>query len=107
MSSWLKVAALAGSAAVELQLDRTIRDYQSGLEQSYGIALSGRVLGGEVRRAREAFDAVADRECCGQLSGTAGASSPNGSEASPISSTIESPAILTRSAESEVGASQH
>ena len=72
MSSWLNAAALAGSAAVELHLDRTVRDYQSALEQAHDIALSGQALGREVRRAREAFDALADQERSGQLSGTAG-----------------------------------
>ena len=59
-------------AAVELHLDRTVRDYQSALEQAHEIALSGQALGREVRRAREAFDALADQERSGQLSGTAG-----------------------------------
>ncbi len=72
MSSWLNAAALAGSAAVELHLDRTVRDYQSALEQAHDIALSGQALGREVRRAWEAFDALADQERSGQLSGTAG-----------------------------------
>ena len=72
MSSWLNAAALAGSAAVELHLDRTVRDYQSALQQAHDIALSGQALGREVRRAREAFDALADQERSGQLSGTAG-----------------------------------
>lgn len=72
MSSWLNAAALAGSAAVELHLDRTVRDYQSALEQAHDIALAGQALGREVRRAREAFDALADQERSGQLSGTAG-----------------------------------
>lgn len=72
MSSWLNAAALAGSAAVELHLDRTVRDYQSALEQAHDIALSGQALGREVRRARETFDALADQERSGQLSGTAG-----------------------------------
>ena len=72
MSSWLNAAALAGSAAVELHLDRTVRDYQTALEQAHDIALSGQALGREVRRAREAFDALAVQERSGQLSGTAG-----------------------------------
>jgi hypothetical protein len=72
MSSWLNAAALAGSAAVEQHLDLTVRDYQSALEQAHDIALSGQALGREVRRARESFEALADQERSGQLSGTAG-----------------------------------
>jgi len=72
MSSWLNAAALAGSAAVEQHLDRTVRDYQSALEQAHDIALSGQALEREVQRARETFEALADQERSGQLSGTAG-----------------------------------
>ena len=72
MSSWLNAAALAGSAAVEQHLDLTVRDYQSALEQAHDIALSGQALGREVQRAKEAFEALADQERSGQLSGTAG-----------------------------------
>jgi hypothetical protein len=72
MSSWLNAAALAGSAAVEQHLDLTVRDYQSALEQAHDIALSGQALGREVQRAREAFEALADQERSGQLSGAAG-----------------------------------
>ncbi|SNT02138.1 hypothetical protein SAMN05421757_105155 [Tropicimonas sediminicola] len=72
MSSWLNAAALAGSAAVEQHLDYTVRDYQAALEQSHDIALSGQALGREVQRAREAFEALADQERSGELSGAAG-----------------------------------
>lgn len=72
MSSWLNAAALAGSAAVELHLDRTVRDYQSALEQSHEIALSGQALEREVRRAREHFEALANQEKAGELSGNPG-----------------------------------
>ena len=72
MSSWLNAAALAGSAAVELHLERAVRDYQSALEQAHDISLSGQALGREVQRARETFDALADQERSGQLSGAAG-----------------------------------
>ncbi|NNU81797.1 hypothetical protein HMH01_15275 [Halovulum dunhuangense] len=72
MSSWLNAAALAGSAAVEQHLENTVRDYQAALEQSHEIALSGLALGREVQRAREAFEALADQERSGDLSGTAG-----------------------------------
>ncbi|WP_322893544.1 MULTISPECIES: hypothetical protein [unclassified Yoonia] len=72
MSSWLNAAALAGSAAVEQHLDTTVRDYQSSLEQAHNIALSAQSLRQEVRRAREAFEALAEQERSGELSGTAG-----------------------------------
>ena len=72
MSSWLNAAALAGSAAVEQHLEGTVRDYQLALGRAHDIALSGQALGREVQRAREAFEALADQERSGQLSGTAG-----------------------------------
>ena len=72
MSSWLNAAALAGSAAVEQLLERTVRGYQSALEQAHDIALSAQALEREVRRAREAFEALAEQERSGELSGTAG-----------------------------------
>lgn len=72
MSSWLNAAALAGSAAVEQHLERTVRDYQGALEQAHDIALSGQALMQEVRRAREAFESLAVQEESGELSGTAG-----------------------------------
>lgn len=72
MSSWLNAAALAGSAAVEQHLDTTVRDYQTSLEQAHNIALSAQALRQEVRRAREAFEALAEQERSGELSGTAG-----------------------------------
>lgn len=72
MSSWLNAAALAGSAAVEQHLENTVRDYQAALERSHQIGLSGQALGREVQRAREAFEALADQERSGELSGTAG-----------------------------------
>ena len=72
MSSWLNAAALAGSAAVEQHLGKTVRDYQAALEQAHEIALSGQTLGREVQRARETFEALAQQERVGELSGTAG-----------------------------------
>ncbi len=72
MSSWLNAAALAGSAAVEQHLANTVRDYQAALEKAHEIALSGQALGREVQRAREAFEALAQQERVGELSGTAG-----------------------------------
>ncbi len=72
MSSWLNAAALAGSAAVEQHLEYTVRSYQSALEQAHDIALTGQSLEREVQRARESFEALADQERTGRLSGTAG-----------------------------------
>ncbi|WP_417839593.1 hypothetical protein [Tritonibacter scottomollicae] len=72
MSSWLNAAALAGSAAVEQHLENTVRDYQGGLERAHEIALSGQALGREVERARQTFEALADQERSGDLSGAAG-----------------------------------
>ena len=72
MSSWLNAAALAGSAAVEQHLENTVRDYQSALERSHSIALSGQALGHEVERARQNFEDLTELEQSGDLSGTAG-----------------------------------
>ena len=44
MSSWLNAAALAGSAAVEQHLDRTVEHYQKDLERAHSIALAGQNL---------------------------------------------------------------
>jgi hypothetical protein len=72
MSSWLNAAALAGSAAVEQHLEKTVRSYQTAIEKAHDIALSGQSLGREVERARQSFEDLADLEKSGNLSGTAG-----------------------------------
>ena len=72
MSSWLNAAALAGSAAVEQHLEKTVQEYQLALRRSHDIAISGQSLGREVQRARENFETLADQEISGNLSGTAG-----------------------------------
>ena len=72
MSSWLNAAALAGSAAVEQHLERTVQEYQIALRRAHDIAISGQSLGREVQRARENFEALAEQESSGNLSGTAG-----------------------------------
>lgn len=72
MSSWLNAAALAGSAAVEQHLEKTVQEYQLGLRRAHDIAISGQSLGREVQRARENFEALAEQESNGNLSGTAG-----------------------------------
>lgn len=72
MSSWLNAAALAGSAAVEQHLEKTVQEYQLALRRAHDIAISGQSLGREVQRARENFEALADQESSGNLSGTAG-----------------------------------
>lgn len=43
MSSWLNAAALAGSAAVEQHLAKTVQDYQNSLERAHEVALTGPV----------------------------------------------------------------
>ena len=72
MSSWLNAAALAGSAAVEQHLEKTVQEYQLALRRAHDIAISGQSLGREVQRARENFEALAEQESDGNLSGTAG-----------------------------------
>jgi hypothetical protein len=72
MSSWLNAAALAGAAAVEQHLARTVQEYQAALEQSHAIAVSGQSLGRDVARVRQSFQDLSAQEATGDLSGTAG-----------------------------------
>lgn len=73
MSSWLNAAALAGSAAVEQHLAKTVQDYQAALEQAHDIALSGQALGRDVERTRRTFEELSDREAReGGTTGVAG-----------------------------------
>jgi len=72
MSSWLNAAALAGSAAVEQHLEKTVQEYQSALRRSHDIAMSGQSLLREVQRARANFEDLAQQENEGNLSGTPG-----------------------------------
>ena len=72
MSSWLNAAALAGAAAVETHLARTVQDYQTALERADEIAQSGQSLARDVARVRQSFDDLSEQEATGQLSGFAG-----------------------------------
>lgn len=72
MSSWLNAAALAGAAAVEQHLAKTVQDYQAALERSHTIAVSGQSLGRDVARVRQSFEDLSAQEATGELSGTAG-----------------------------------
>jgi len=72
MSSWLNAAALAGAAAVETHLARTVQDYQGALEQTNAIAMSGQSLGRDVARVRQSFVDLSQQEATGNLSGLAG-----------------------------------
>lgn len=72
MSSWLNAAALAGSAAVEQHLARTVEDYQKALERANSIALAGQGLKRDVDRARDNFESASVLEANGELSGAAG-----------------------------------
>ena len=72
MSSWLNAAALAGSAAVEQHLAKTVQDYQSSLERSHEIALSAQSLERDVARVRQSFEDLSEQEAQGTLSGLAG-----------------------------------
>lgn len=72
MSSWLNAAALAGSAAVEQHLARTVQDYQSSLEHAYENAILAQGLGRDVSRARQLFEDLGAQEQAGNLSGIAG-----------------------------------
>jgi hypothetical protein len=72
MSSWLNAAALAGAAAVEQHLARTVQEYQTALEQSHSIAVSAQSLNRDVARVRQSFQDLSDQEAGGALSGVAG-----------------------------------
>lgn len=72
MSSWLNAAALAGAAAVEQHLAKTVQDYQSALERAHSIAVSAQGLERDVTRARHSFEDLSEQEAGGQLSGLAG-----------------------------------
>jgi hypothetical protein len=72
MSSWLNAAALAGAAAVEQHLARTVQDYQGALEQAHSLALSGQGLERDVARVRQSFEDLSGQEADGNLSGFAG-----------------------------------
>ncbi|MFD1913082.1 hypothetical protein [Halodurantibacterium flavum] len=72
MSSWLNAAALAGAAAVEQHLARTVQDYQSSLERTNAIALAAQGLQLDVARVRQSFEDLSEQEASGDLSGLAG-----------------------------------
>ncbi len=72
MSSWLNAAALAGAAAVEQHLARTVQDYQTSLERANEIAVSAQGLGRDVARVRQSFEDLSEQEATGGLSGLAG-----------------------------------
>ena len=72
MSSWLNAAALAGSAAVEQHLARTVQEYQASLEQANLIAVSAQGLERDVARVRQSFEDLGAQEADGGLSGLAG-----------------------------------
>ncbi|MEL7465810.1 MAG: hypothetical protein AAFN79_17200 [Pseudomonadota bacterium] len=72
MSSWLNAAALAGSAAVEQHLARTVQEYQEALERAHSNAISAQALARDVARARENFENLSEQEAAGTLSGVGG-----------------------------------
>ena len=72
MSSWLNATALAGSAAVEQHLGKTISEYQRSLEHAHEIAIRGQSLQGEVERSARTFRDLAEQESSGNLSGKPG-----------------------------------
>ncbi len=72
MSSWLNAAALAGAAAVEQHLARTVQDYQAALERAHSIAVSAQGLERDVARVRQSFEDLSEQEATGDLSGLAG-----------------------------------
>ncbi|MEL6619772.1 MAG: hypothetical protein AAFP16_12905 [Pseudomonadota bacterium] len=72
MSSWLNAAALAGSAAVEQHLAKTVQDYQTSLERAHEVAITAQSLERDVARVRQSFEDLSEQEAAGSLSGLAG-----------------------------------
>lgn len=72
MSSWLNAAALAGAAAVEQHLARTVQEYQESLERANTIAVSAQALERDVARVRQSFQDLSEQEATGDLSGISG-----------------------------------
>lgn len=72
MSSWLNAAALAGAAAVEQHLARTVQEYQTALERANTIAVSAQALERDVARVRQSFQDLSEQEATGDLSGISG-----------------------------------
>ncbi|WP_375262900.1 hypothetical protein [Palleronia sp.] len=72
MSSWLNAAALAGAAAVEQHLARTVQEYQNALERANTIAVSAQALERDVARVRQSFQDLSEQEATGDLSGISG-----------------------------------
>ena len=72
MSSWLNAAALAGAAAVEQHLARTVQEYQESLERANTIAVSAQALERDVARVRQSFEDLSEQEATGDLSGISG-----------------------------------
>ncbi len=72
MSSWLNAAALAGAAAVEQHLARTVQEYQGELERSHDVAIAAQSLERDVARVRQSFEDLSEQEATGSLSGIAG-----------------------------------
>ena len=72
MSSWLNATALAGSAAVEQHLGKTITEYQTALERANFIAVRAQSLQSDIERSAQDFRNLADQEKSGNLSGKSG-----------------------------------
>ena len=72
MSSWLNAAALAGTAAVEQHLARTVQDYEGALEEAHSIAVAAQGLERDVARVRQTLGDLSEQEATGSLSGIAG-----------------------------------
>lgn len=72
MSSWLNAAALAGAAAVEQHLAKTVQDYQGSVERAHTIAVTAQGLERDVARVRQSFEDLSEQEATGELSGLAG-----------------------------------
>ena len=72
MSSWLNATALAGSAAVEQHLGKTITQYQKALERANFIAVRAQSLQSDIERSAKDFRNLATQEKNGNLSGRSG-----------------------------------
>jgi hypothetical protein len=72
MSAWLNATALAGSAALEQHLAKTLEGYTSDLDRAHARALAAQSLLPDIQMASARFANLANSEKTGSLTGTSG-----------------------------------
>ena len=72
MSSWLNATALAGAAAIEQHLGKTIENYSDELKKTYDIIMDAQDLESDLKRSADNFAELANQEDSGDLSGRGG-----------------------------------